>query len=130
MAELSETTQKRISFLSVFETLGGDYDKAMEVIGLMEEDGLFDEPKPARSGGSGNRRSGGRSGSSTNRRSGSRSSNRGNRGGGDDSWRDDPATDKQIEKAIDVGAIEDGYSDADLEAMTKGEISDLIDSLK
>lgn len=132
----TKTDQKRITVLSLMEravdlgaeTLEAAYDQAVEMTETFESDGLFDSGNSGsrssgRSRGSGGRGSGSRSGSRGNSRGGNR------RGGGNPDWRNDPATDKQIEKAIELGALEEGHSEEDLEAMTKGEISDLIDDL-
>ncbi len=126
---LSKTDQKRITFLSLFSSHEGDYDAAQGTLEQMEEDGFFED------GGSGNSRSSGRSTRSEGRGSGSRSSNRGrgggNRGGGggggNPDWRNDEITDKQIDRVVALAG--DDYTDEEIEAMTKGQASDIIDDL-
>ena len=123
---LSKTDQRRITFLSLFSTHEADYDAAAGTLEQMEEDGFFE------SGGSGNSGSSGRSARSEGRGSGSRSSNRGRGrsgggGGGNPDWRNDPITDKQFDRVLELAG--DDYSDSDIEGMTKGEASDIIDDL-
>jgi hypothetical protein len=118
MAELSLTTQKRITFLSVFQTLEGDYKAATETVASLEEDGFFDAGKPSRP-------SRGRNETSNNRGSSSRQSNR---GGGGQGMRDPdgPPTDKQVTTVL---KNTDDYSEDELYDMTKEEVSNLIDDL-
>lgn len=84
-----------------------------------------DEADKPKGGGSGNRRSssnGGRSSGYSGQRGSSGSSYRkGGQGRNDDA----PATDKQIAYAIDLGADPD-----EVEGMTRGEISKVIEDLK
>lgn len=127
----SLTDQKRITILSLMgidksdATLEEKYEEATKMLAIFEADGFFD------SGNSGSRSSG-RTSRSGGRASSSRSGNRGNNSrskGGNPNWRNDPSTEAQINRAIDLGALEDGYSEEDLEGMTKGEVSDLIENL-
>ena len=120
---------KRTTILSLMDkaiaaqeatTVSEAFDVAVDALEGFEDLGIMVDDEET-GGGRGNSRSGGRSGGSRKRGSGSRSSSRGKgrgRGGGNDSWKDDPATDAQIDKAIDVGALEDGYSEDELADMT------------
>ncbi len=129
----SKTDQKRITILSLMdravqlgaEDLESAYNEAAEFVITFEEDGLFD------GGGSGNSGSSGRSRGSGGRGSGSRSSNRGRSGGrgggGNPDWREDAITDKQFDRVVELAG--DDYSDKEIEAMTKGQASDIIDDL-
>jgi len=118
MAELTPTTQKRITFLSVFDTLEGDYDESISIVEKLEEDGFFDKGKSAS-------RSSGRSERSDRRGSSSKSSNRGGGGGG---MRDPdgPPTDKQVDTVL---KNTDDYTEDELYDMSKQEVSNLIDDL-
>lgn len=125
MAQMTPEEARRVSFLSLFGSVGGDYDLAKEALDRMEDDGFF------RTSGNGSSRSTGRNERSGGRGSGSRKSNSGSRGrggGGNPDWRNDPITDKQYDKLLDLGADQD-YSIEQLEGMTKGEASDLIEEL-
>lgn len=118
MAELTPSTQKRITFLSVFQTLEGDYDESISVVERLEEDGFFDKGKSSG-------RSSGRSGRSDKRGSSSRSSGRGGGGGG---MRDPdgPPTDKQVATVL---KNTDDYTEDEVYDMSKQEVSELIDDL-
>ncbi len=124
---LSKTDQRRITFLSLFLTHEADYDAATGTLEQMEEDGFFE------SGGSGNSGSSGRSRGSGGRGSRSGRSNRGRGDGnrarpdGNPDWREDSITDKQFDRVLELAG--DDYSDSDIEGMTKGEASDIIDDL-
>ncbi len=120
MAELTQTTQKRITFLSVFQTVEGDYDEAIGVVEQLEKDGFFD------SGNSGSRSSG-RSERSSGRGSSSRSSSRGG-GGSSGGMRDPdgPPTDKQVATVL---KNTDDYTEDEVYDMTKEDVSNLIDDL-
>ena len=123
MAEFDLTTQKRISFLSVFAALdeGPDrYDEALHIVGLMVDDGFFSGNSPSQSSGR-KPRSGGRG-------SPSRSSNRGSSGGFSGEMRDPdgPPTDKQIGKVL---SLNDDYSWDEVADMSKLEVSNLIEDL-
>jgi hypothetical protein len=115
VAQLSKTDQKRISFLSIYATLDGDYDASLEVLEQMDKDGLFDS-------GNSSGRSSGRSGRSGGRGSGSKSSKRSSGGGNPQG----EPTQKQVDFAIRLGALDD-YSEDDLWEMTRGELSNLIE---
>ena len=120
---LSKTDQRRITFLSLFSSHEADYDAATGTLEQMEEDGFFES-----GGGSGNSRSSGRSRDSGGRGSGSRSKSRGRSGTqGNPDWREDAITDKQFDRVLELAG--NNYSDSDIEAMTKGQASDIIDDL-
>ena len=120
---LSKTDQRRIAFLSLFSSHEADYDAATGTLEQMEEDGFFES-----GGGSGNSRSSGRSRDSGGRGSGSRSKSRGRSGTqGNPDWREDAITDKQFDRVLELAG--NNYSDSDIEAMTKGQASDIIDDL-
>lgn len=121
MTQFDITGQKRITFLSVYSTLEGDYDAALEVVGQMESDGFFDEGKAPAS------RSSGRSGTSNKRTSSSKSSKRGSSGfSGELRNPDGPPTDPQVRKVL---SLTDDYTEDELYDMTKQEVSDLIQDL-
>ncbi len=118
MADFTKADQKRVTFLSIYKTLEGDYDEATSVVKRLEEDGFFDKGK---SGG----RSSGRNGRSDKRGSGS---SRG-KGGGGGGMRDPdgPPTDKQVATVL---KNTDDYTEDELyDDMTKKEVSELIDDL-
>lgn len=119
--QFSKTDQKRISFLSVFATLEGDYDQSLQVIEQMESDGFFDQ-------GNSSSRSSGRSGRSSGRASSSRSSNRGRSGGFDGKMKDPdgPPTDAQVRKVL---SLTDDYGEDELYDMSKQDVSNLIQDL-
>ena len=114
-------TQKRVTFLSVFDTLEGDYDASIDVVGRLEEDGFFAEEK-SRS------RSSGRSGRSSERGSGGRRSGGSGRGRDQQQMRDPdgPPTEKQVNKVLYES---NDYNEDDLYEMTKQEVSDIIEDL-
>jgi len=112
MAELSAATQKRITFLSVFQTLEGDYDASIDIVEKLTEDGFFDKGKSSSRSSGRNERSGGR-GSSSRQSTGMRDP-------------DGPPTDKQVKTVL---KNTDDYEEDDLYDMTKEEVSNLIDDL-
>lgn len=120
MAELTQTTQKRITFLSVFQTLEGDYDASIGIVEQLEADGFFDSGKSSS-------RSSGRSERSGGRASSSRPSNRGG-GGNSGGMRDPdgPPTDKQVATVL---KNTDDYTEDEVYDMTKVDVSNLIDDL-
>ena len=118
---MTPTTQRRITFLSVFDTLEGDYDASLETVDRLDEDGFFAEGKsPSRSSGR-SERSGGRG-------SGGRKS--GGRGRGRDQQQmrdpDGPPTEKQVGKVMFES---DDYDEDALYDMSKQEVSDIIEDL-
>jgi len=116
--QFSKTDQKRITFLSVFATLEGDYDSALQTVEQMEADGFFE-------GNSGSRSSG-RSERSCGRGSSSRSSSRSSGGGGGMRDPDGPPTEKQVNAVL---KFTDDYNDSELWDMSKKQVSELIDEL-
>ncbi len=124
MAEWTKETEKRVTFLSVFETLEGDYDASIGIVEQLEEDGFFDKGKSRG-------RSSGRSERSGGRDSGSRSSNRGGGrgGGGGGKMRDPdgPPTQKQVDTVLKYG--DDDFTEDELWDMSKEEISEIIEDM-
>ncbi len=124
MAEMTPETEKRITFLSVFTTLEGDYDASIGIVEQLEEDGFFTKGKSRG-------RSSGRSERSDNRDSGSRSSNRGGGrgrgGGGKMRDPDGPPTQKQVDTVLKYG--DDDFTEDELWDMSKEEISEIIEDM-
>ncbi len=124
MAEMTPTTQKRITFLSVFDTLEGDYDASIGIVEQLEEDGFFDKGKSRGRSSERSERSGGRD-------SGSRSSNRGGGrgrgGGGKMRDPDGPPTQKQVDTVLKYG--DDDFTEDELWDMSKEEISEIIEDM-
>ncbi len=118
MADFSPADKKRITFLSVFATLEGDFDDAHGVIEQLEEVGYFDAPK--------GRPSRGRNERSSGRGSSSRSSNRSGGGGGGMRDPDGPPTDKQVATVL---KNTDDYTEDEIWDMTKEDVSNLIEDL-
>ncbi len=124
MAEWTPATQKRVTFLSVFETLEGDYDASVGIVEQLEEDGFFDKGKSRGRSSERSERSGGRD-------SGSRSSNRGGGrgrgGGGKMRDPDGPPTQKQVDTVLKYG--DDDFTEDELWDMSKEEISEIIEDM-
>jgi len=118
MAEWTAATQKRVTFLSVFDTLEGDYDESISVVERLEEDGFFDKGKSSG-------RSSGRNKRSDRRGSSSGWSGRG-AGGGGMRDPDGPPTDKQVDTVL---KNTDDYTEDELYDMSKQEVSNLIEDL-
>lgn len=129
MPALSETDQKRITFLSLLSSavsLDGDpYQQATSWLSDMEDDGFFERGGPAPTSG--------RRQTSSRQASPSRSQTRGGGGGYDKPYSGQPLrdpggepTDRQVAK---VFTLTKDYSEDELYSMTKQEVSDLIANL-
>jgi hypothetical protein len=120
----TEATQRRVTFLSIFETLQGDYDASIEVVDKLTADGFFDEarsnPTPQRSE------------RSARPASSSRPSNRGRDSGrpaftGQMQNPTGPPSDKQVNLAL---KLTNDYTEDELWEMTKEEVSNIISDNK
>jgi hypothetical protein len=126
MAQFSITDQKRITFLSLLSSAAqfdaaDPYNKAIEWLGRMDEDGFFEDeaarPTPQRSERSARPASRGQSSS--------RGRDQARGGGMRDP--DGPPSDKQVKFLLQ---LTDDYTEDEVYDMTKKEVSDLIEDLK
>ena len=128
MADLSAATQRRITFLSLFDTLQGDFDTTISTFEALVEDGrFFDQNQAARPT---SPSSSGPRPASPRPASPSRPPTRGRDNQpftGQLRDPDCPPTDKQVAAAL---KLTDEYSEDDLYSFTKQQVSDLISDLK
>ena len=117
MADFSPQDKKRITFLSIFATLDGDYDATHAAVQQLEEDGYLSGKSEAPSRGRSERS--GRRDSGSGRRSG---------GGGSQKMRDPggPPTEKQVATVL---KNTDDYTEDEIWDMSKEDVSNIIEDL-
>ena len=116
MADFSPQDKKRITFLSIFATLDGDYDATHAAVQQLEEDGYLSGKSSAPSRGRSERSE--REESKPRRRS----------GGGGQKMRDPggPPTEKQVATVL---KNTDDYTEDEIWDMSKEDVSNIIEDL-